>query len=347
MESVAVLKNCPLSPRKMRLVVDQIRGQKVDKALSILQFSQRKYYAQYVEKLLKSAISNWEQKNQGSKSDESNVIVSAVFVDGAVVAKRMRTAPQGRAYRIRKRFSHVTIKVDSINKVENQKAEADVNKAISIMKTQERPDVSSLYTLITISSNFESEKEIYDLVDRAINNSPESSKDNLLLYLVRGNIRLFQKNTEGALEAFDNVISLNPEFPVAYYLRVLSRSDTSEDLTKSLEDLNKAIKLSPNFAQAYLARGYLYWKLKNPVQSQVDFNQAIAIYKEVIKKNPNSIDAYARRRRIYSRLGDTQQAESDLLKIVKLRGKQKIKYAVSQCDNQQLLASFRDLLSCQ
>jgi large subunit ribosomal protein L22 len=124
MEEVAVLKNCPLSPRKMRLVVDQIRGQKVEKALSILQFSQRKYYAQYVEKLLKSAISNWEQKNQGSKADESNVVVSAVFVDGAVVAKRMRTAPQGRAYRIRKRFSHVTIKVDTVNKEANQKAEA-------------------------------------------------------------------------------------------------------------------------------------------------------------------------------------------------------------------------------
>jgi large subunit ribosomal protein L22 len=124
MESVAVLKNCPLSPRKMRLVVDQIRGQKVEKALYILQFSQRKYYAQYVEKLLKSAISNWEQKNEGSKVDESNIIVSSVFVDGAVVAKRMRTAPQGRAYRIRKRFSHVTIKVDSISKEENQKAEA-------------------------------------------------------------------------------------------------------------------------------------------------------------------------------------------------------------------------------
>ena len=124
MEAVAVLKNCPLSPRKMRLVVDQIRGQKVEKALSILQFSQRKYYAQYVEKLLKSAISNWEQKNQGSKADESNVVVSVVFVDGAVVAKRMRTAPQGRAYRIRKRFSHVTIKVDTVNKEANQKAEA-------------------------------------------------------------------------------------------------------------------------------------------------------------------------------------------------------------------------------
>lgn len=124
MEAVAVLKNCPLSPRKMRLVVDQIRGQKVDKALNILQFSQRKYYATYVEKLLKSAISNWSNKNEGSEVEDSNVIVSAVFVDGAVVAKRMRTAPQGRAYRIRKRYCHVTIKVDSSIKQENQLAEA-------------------------------------------------------------------------------------------------------------------------------------------------------------------------------------------------------------------------------
>lgn len=123
MESVAVLKNCPLSPRKMRLVVDQIRGQQVDKALSILQFSQRRYYAVYVEKLLKSAISNWQNKNQDSKVEDSKIYVSAVFVDGAVVAKRMRTAPQGRAYRIRKRFSHVTIKVDSLTS-KNQIAEA-------------------------------------------------------------------------------------------------------------------------------------------------------------------------------------------------------------------------------
>ena len=123
MEAVAVLKNCPLSPRKMRLVVDQIRGQKVDKALNILQFSQRKYYAVYVEKLLKSAISNWSSKNEGVNVEDSGVIVSAVFVDGAVVAKRMRTAPQGRAYRIRKRYCHVTIKVDSsVNK--KQLAEA-------------------------------------------------------------------------------------------------------------------------------------------------------------------------------------------------------------------------------
>ncbi|MCC6817564.1 MAG: 50S ribosomal protein L22 [Bacteroidia bacterium] len=124
MESVAILRNCPLSPRKMRLVVDQIRGQQVDKALSILQYSQRRYYAVYVEKLLKSAISNWQNKNQDSKVEDSKIFVSAVFVDGAVVAKRMRTAPQGRAYRIRKRFSHVTIKVDSLNNKENQLAEA-------------------------------------------------------------------------------------------------------------------------------------------------------------------------------------------------------------------------------
>lgn len=124
MESVAVLKNCPLSPRKMRLVVDQIRGQKVDKALNILQFSQRRYYAVYVEKLLKSAVSNWQNKNQDSKVEDSNIYVSSVFVDGAVVAKRMRTAPQGRAYRIRKRYSHVTIKVDSLSNKENQIAEA-------------------------------------------------------------------------------------------------------------------------------------------------------------------------------------------------------------------------------
>ena len=111
MEAVAVLRNCPLSPRKMRLVVDQIRGVKVDKALSILQFSQRRYYAIYVEKLLKSAISNWKQKNEGA--DESALMVKTIFVDGARVLKRMRPAPQGRGYRVRKRSNHVTVIVDA------------------------------------------------------------------------------------------------------------------------------------------------------------------------------------------------------------------------------------------
>lgn len=126
MEAVAILRNCPLSPRKMRLVVDQIRGQRVEKALAILQFSDRKYYALYVEKLLKSAIANWEQKNN-NKADENSLFVSAVFVDGAFVAKRLRTAPQGRGYRIRKRYNHITLKVNSAvanNEALNETAEA-------------------------------------------------------------------------------------------------------------------------------------------------------------------------------------------------------------------------------
>lgn len=113
MEAVAILRNCPLSPRKMRLVVDQIRGVNVAKALSILQYSDRKYYAGYVEKLLKSAIANWKNKNSDSKADENDLFVSSVFVDGAFAAKRLRTAPQGRGYRIKKRYNHVTIKVDT------------------------------------------------------------------------------------------------------------------------------------------------------------------------------------------------------------------------------------------
>ncbi|MCK9480400.1 MAG: 50S ribosomal protein L22 [Bacteroidia bacterium] len=115
MEAVAKLRNCPLPPRKMRLVVDQIRGQKVDKALNILQFSQRKYYAIYVEKLLKSAIANWEQKNDGERAEDAELFVKSVMVDGAYALKRLRTAPQGRAHRMKKRFNHITLVVDSSN----------------------------------------------------------------------------------------------------------------------------------------------------------------------------------------------------------------------------------------
>ncbi|MFN5514000.1 MAG: tetratricopeptide repeat protein [Cyanobacteriota bacterium] len=218
-------------------------------------------------------------------------------------------------------------------------ANADVNKALEKMD-KARPDVSSWYTLLTTSSDDQLQQKIYALADQAIDDSPETSKDNLLLYLVRGNIRLFQKNTQGALDAFDKVISLNSEFPIAYYLRAFSRTNTPDARKKSLEDLNEAIKLSPNFAQAYLARGYL-------TKSQADFNQAIDIYKRVISRNPNSIDAYARRRRIYSYIGNVEEADLDLLQIVKLRRKQGITSVVSKCDNQRLLATFRDLLSCQ
>jgi tetratricopeptide (TPR) repeat protein len=230
---------------------------------------------------------------------------------------------------------------------DKKRAKEDVDKAIKIMEAQNRPDVSSLYTLITINSDSESQKKIYDLVNKAIEDSPEASIDNLFLYLVRGNIRLIQDNTQEALFDFDEVIKLNPDFPITYYLRSFSRPNTPSDRTKSLEDLNKAIKLSPNFSQAYLARASLYWQLKDPAKAQADFSKAIGIYTEVIRRNPNSIDAYARRRRVYSYLGQTEDADSDLQKIVNLRGKQGIKSAVSQCDNQRLLASFRDLLSCQ
>lgn len=115
MEAVAKLRNCPMSPRKMRLVADQIRGLKVDNALNILQFNQKRTYAVKMEGLLLSAIANWGQKNSDSGVDESNLYVKTVFVDGGRMLKRLRTAPQGRAHRIRKRSNHITLVVDDIN----------------------------------------------------------------------------------------------------------------------------------------------------------------------------------------------------------------------------------------
>jgi large subunit ribosomal protein L22 len=113
MEAKAILRNCPLSPQKMRLVVDQVRGVNVEKALNILQFSQRPLYAQFVSKLLRSAIANWAQGNEGRRIEESNLYVKTIMVDEGMSMKRMRTAPQGRGYRIQKRSNHITIIVDS------------------------------------------------------------------------------------------------------------------------------------------------------------------------------------------------------------------------------------------
>lgn len=107
----AVLRNLPSSPRKMRLVVDMIRGQEAFKALGILKFS-NKEASRKVEKLLRSAIANWEQKNE-RKAEAGELYVKTVFVDAAPMLKRMRPAPQGRGYRIRKRSNHVTIYVDT------------------------------------------------------------------------------------------------------------------------------------------------------------------------------------------------------------------------------------------
>ena len=112
--SIAKLQNCPTSPRKMRLVVDLIRGENVEKALYILKYT-NKEAAIRVEKLLLSAIKNWEAKNEDKRVEDSGLFVKEVSVGGGRQAKRLRPAPQGRGYRIRKRSNHVTLIVDSKN----------------------------------------------------------------------------------------------------------------------------------------------------------------------------------------------------------------------------------------
>lgn len=109
MEAVARLRNYPTSPRKMRLLVDVIRDMKVDNALNFLKFNSQ-HPSEPLEKLLKSAISNWKVKNESEEIED--LIVKTVFVDSGRMIKRMLPAPQGRAYRIRKRSNHVTIVVD-------------------------------------------------------------------------------------------------------------------------------------------------------------------------------------------------------------------------------------------
>jgi large subunit ribosomal protein L22 len=109
MEAVAKLRNYPTSPRKMRLLADLIRGKKVDKALSILENSP-KHPAVPLHKLLWSAVYNWKAKNEGG--DEHELVVKTIMVDGGRTLKRMRPAPQGRGYRVRKRSNHVTLIVD-------------------------------------------------------------------------------------------------------------------------------------------------------------------------------------------------------------------------------------------
>ena len=108
----AILKNCPTSPRKMRLVTDLISGMEVNKALDILKFAPQEA-SRKVEKLLLSAIANWQSKNDGVRVEESNLFVKLIHVDGGRSLKRLQTAPQGRAYRVRKRSNHVTLVLDS------------------------------------------------------------------------------------------------------------------------------------------------------------------------------------------------------------------------------------------
>jgi large subunit ribosomal protein L22 len=135
MEAVAKLRNYPTSPRKMRLLADLVRGMAVENALATLEHHP-KHPATPLGKLLKSAINNWEQKNEGTSAADADLVVKTIFVDGARTLRRMRPAPQGRGYRIRKRSNHVTLIVDTkTNEVSknvygsNSKKEASKNNS--------------------------------------------------------------------------------------------------------------------------------------------------------------------------------------------------------------------------
>lgn len=114
MEAVSKLKNVPTSPRKMRMVADLIRGKKVNRALSLLKFEAKEGAAR-LEKLLLSAISNWQNSNEDARLEDAELYIKSITVDGGKMLKRFRPAPQGRAHRIRKRSNHVTLIIDSSN----------------------------------------------------------------------------------------------------------------------------------------------------------------------------------------------------------------------------------------
>ncbi len=112
-KAIAILRDCPTSPRKMRLVADMVRGVEINRALGILHFSKKEASIR-LEKLLRSAISNWEKKNENERLEDTPLCVKEIFVDCGRMLKRVQPAPQGRAHRIRKRSNHVTIVVDKI-----------------------------------------------------------------------------------------------------------------------------------------------------------------------------------------------------------------------------------------
>ncbi|WP_242131632.1 50S ribosomal protein L22 [Aestuariivivens marinum] len=114
----AKLNNCPTSPRKMRLVADLVRGERVEKALNILKFNQKEASSR-LEKLLLSAIANWQAKNEDADVESAELFVKEIRVDGGSMLKRLRPAPQGRAHRIRKRSNHVTLVVGANNNTQS------------------------------------------------------------------------------------------------------------------------------------------------------------------------------------------------------------------------------------
>ena len=114
----AKLNNCPTSPRKMRLVADLVRGEKVERALNILKFSQKEA-SNRLEKLVLSAIANWQSKNEDADVESAELFVKEIRVDGGSMLKRLRPAPQGRAHRIRKRSNHVTVVIGANNNTQS------------------------------------------------------------------------------------------------------------------------------------------------------------------------------------------------------------------------------------
>ncbi|MFD2787763.1 50S ribosomal protein L22 [Hymenobacter rubripertinctus] len=133
MEAVAKLRNVPTSPRKMRLVANLVRGQKVTRALGLLKFEANSG-APKIEKLLLSALANWQQKNEDERIEDANLYIKEIFVDEGRMLKRLRPAPQGRGHRIRKRSNHVTLIIDS--KVEPLGSKAAAKQAAETKGTE-------------------------------------------------------------------------------------------------------------------------------------------------------------------------------------------------------------------
>ena len=125
MEAIAKLNNVPTSPRKMRLIADLIRGMDVDLALNTLKFD-AKIGSKRMEKLVLSAISNWQEKNKDQKIEDADLFIKEIFVNGGKMIKRLRPAPQGRAHRIRKRSNHVTLVLDNLKQI-NKKEDGTKN----------------------------------------------------------------------------------------------------------------------------------------------------------------------------------------------------------------------------
>jgi large subunit ribosomal protein L22 len=133
METTVKLSNCAHSPRKMRLLADLVRGMKVEKAIYVLKVHEKKMYALHLEKLIRSAIASWTEKNPNERVEDNELIVKSVKVDVGRVLKRIQPAPQGRAHRVRKRYNHITVVIGSSidSGIDNTKSEKSTFKSAS------------------------------------------------------------------------------------------------------------------------------------------------------------------------------------------------------------------------